>query len=127
MAIAETNISNRIMKHLSKLGTRLFRQNTGWAWQGIERHHANGDLTLINPRKIRMGLCPGSSDLIGWHPYTVTQADVGRQIAVFTALEVKTATGRANADQENFITQVRRSGGIAGVVRSEDEAQGLIV
>jgi hypothetical protein len=67
---------------------------------------------------IRMGLCVGSSDLIGW-----TTVD-GR--AVFTAIEVKAERGRVSAEQQNFIDQLRAAGGIAGVARSDDEAASII-
>jgi hypothetical protein len=51
---------------------------------------------------------------------------VGRTMAVFTAVEVKSATGRATAEQRAFIQHVQAAGGIAGVVRSVDEAAKLL-
>ena len=64
----------------------------------------------------------GVSDLIGMTPYVVKQEDVGRTIAVFTALEVKTAKGRASETQTVWLDAVKRAGGIAIVARSPEDA-----
>lgn len=81
---------------------------------------------IENPRPLQAGLCEGSSDLIGWTTVEVTPAMVGKKIAIFTALEIKTESGRASKEQINFITRVREAGGIAGIARSEQEATQLI-
>jgi hypothetical protein len=73
-------------------------------------------------RPIRYGLCVGSSDLIGWTPVTITLDMVGRTLAVFTAVEVKTPNGRPTEPQLNFIAQVTKAGGFAGIARSPGEA-----
>ena len=68
---------------------------------------------------VRYGVAsPGGSDLIGFTPRN--------GIAVFTAIEVKTQTGKISAQQQNFIDVIRRAGGIAGVARSPEEAKRLI-
>ena len=69
---------------------------------------------------------PGGSDLIGYRQMVIGPEHVGRTMAVFTAVEVKSATGRATAEQRAFIQHVKQAGGIAGVVRSVDEARGLL-
>jgi hypothetical protein len=69
---------------------------------------------------------PGGSDLIGYRQMVIGPEHVGRTMAVFTAVEVKSATGRATAEQRAFIHHVKQAGGIAGVVRSVDEARGLL-
>lgn len=73
-------------------------------------------------RPIRYGLCVGSSDLIGWTPVTITPDMVGRTLAVFTAVEVKAPHGRPTEPQLNFIAQVTKAGGFAGIARSPGEA-----
>lgn len=113
MAQKETNILKRVMITVSNAGARCFRNNVGL-------------FTTEDGEKVRTGLCKGSSDLIGWHSIVVTPDMVGRRVAVFTALEVKTEKGRASDEQLNFIEQVKRAGGIAGVVRSEGEALDLL-
>lgn len=105
---------------------RMFRNNVGVGWIGQQLVTRPGTVLLKDARPLHAGLCEGSSDLIGYTTIEVTPEMVGRQIAVFTALEVKTPTGRATPKQLNFIEQVRKSGGIAGIARSPEEAANLI-
>jgi hypothetical protein len=51
---------------------------------------------------------------------------VGQKIAVFTAIEVKTPTGKVSEVQENFISLVKKHGGIAAVVRTIDDATEIL-
>ena len=104
----ETDIMRLIQVAASKVGMRLFRNNVGQA-------------KTEDGQFIRFGLCPGSSDLIGFKTKTITPEMVGKQIAVFTALEVKTERGRVTAEQQNFINMVQNAGGYAFVCRSESE------
>jgi len=69
---------------------------------------------------------PGGSDLIGWHSITIRPEDVGRTVAVFLAIECKSATGKPSPQQSNFINFVQESGGIAGIARSVDDAKNLL-
>jgi hypothetical protein len=69
---------------------------------------------------VRYGLAnPGGSDLIGWTSRTVTPDMVGKKIAIFTAVEVKTATGRTSEAQRNFLQAVETAGGIAVIAHNE--------
>jgi len=107
--MSETNIQRKIQLELSKHPeTRLLRNETG-AYQA-----KNGSW-------VQYGLCKGSSDLIGWHTITITEEMVGKQVAVFTAQEVKTNKGRATPEQQTFIKNVKRAGGIAAVTRSPED------
>lgn len=110
----ESTIQNRIRVAVSRLGSRLFRNNVGVA-------------TTESGHTIRFGLCKGSSDLIGWTPMTVTEDMVGEQIAVFTAVEVKTTKGRVSKEQKAFIDAVQNAGGIGVVCRSAEEAETKVV
>lgn len=125
--MSETTITRQIMlaigKHRPK--TRIFRNNTGMGWQG--ESVTKGDVLIIkNPRPLQAGLCEGSSDLIGWTTTEITPDMVGKRVAIFTAIEVKTATGRPSTAQQNFIEQVRKAGGIAGIARTESEATEIL-
>jgi hypothetical protein len=113
--VTEAEIQARIMLKLGALpGTRLFRNTVGEGWQGKVVFRSNTVVTLECPRYVTFGLCPGSSDLIGWH--------AGK----FLAIEVKTAAGKARVNQERFINAVLVAGGIAGVARSPDDAALLV-
>lgn len=99
---AETALMHRIMLALSDAGCLIWRNNTG-------------SVKTDDGRFVKFGLCVGSSDLIGI-------AHGGR----FLAIEVKTSKGRATPEQQRFINAVLTRGGIAGIVRSPDEALALI-
>jgi len=73
----------------------------------------NTGATLIGNRFIRFGF-RGCSDIIG-------QTKSGK----FLAIEVKRPSGVTTQAQEAFLEQVRANGGIAGVVRSSDDVEGL--
>ena len=115
MTNPETTLMHKIMHALSERGCLVFRNNTGLAWQGQKIHEQAGVVTLKNPRMIRFGLCVGSSDIIGW-------TRDGR----FLAVEVKVGKGRQTKEQAAFIEAVRAGGGVAGVVRSVEEAIELV-
>lgn len=117
----ETNITKSIQLSIPS-NTRLFRNNTGTGWQGTRMPSPAGLVILKDARPLNAGLCVGSSDLIGWTTVKITPEMVGREVAVFTAVEVKALRGRASADQVNFIDQVRKAGGLAGIARSPEEA-----
>ena len=68
----------------------------------------------------------GGSDLIGLHSITIEPHHVGKTMAVFLAVEVKTATGRPTAEQKRFLEFVESAGGIAGIARSPGDALSLI-
>ena len=109
---SEKKIQHEI--HTGLIGdTHLFRNNVGTA-------------TTSTGSVLKFGLCQGSSDLIGWTTITITPEMVGRRIAVFTAIEVKSATGRASDKQKKFINRIHDCGGIAGVARSLDDAESIV-
>lgn len=130
----ESAIMHRILLACSKGATRLFRQNVGTGWVGKSCRFSRaetvivqpGDVLLRNARPLHAGLCEGSSDLIGWTTVEITADMVGRRVAVFAALEVKTPLGAATVEQKQFITAVSAAGGIAGVVRSERQAEDML-
>ena len=109
--MSEAAIQQQVRLALSAAGSVAFRNNIG---------------QYIDPksgRPIRYGVCnPGGSDLIGWTPVVVTADMVGQTLAVFTACEVKTAAGKPTPHQMNFIAQVLRAGGFAGIARSGADA-----
>jgi len=122
----ESNIQNIIRLNVPS-NARLFRNNVVRGYQGIPKRHADGTtITLQHARVIDAGLCKGSSDLIGFTAVEITPDMVGRKIAVFTAVEVKTKKGKPSKEQLNFIKLIRRFGGRAGIARSIEDAQKII-
>jgi len=97
--------------------------------RGHVRLHRNNPVTLRDQhgRPVSFGLAKGSSDLIGWKTVTVTEDMIGQQVAVFTSIEVKSPTGRLRPEQQQWIDAVQAAGGIAGVARSVEDAQQLLI
>lgn len=125
---AATALLNRALLAIGSLpGVRAFRVNTGQAWQGSKVvRNKDGTITIHDPRPIHVGLVKGGADVIGWRSIEITPEDVGRRVAVFVAVEVKSGAGRPNADQKRFLAAVEAAGGFAGVARNESDALRII-
>jgi hypothetical protein len=110
--MTEGELLPRLLIEGSKIGLRIFRNQTG-------------KYELKDGRWLSSGLCEGSSDLIGYVPVTITPAMVGRRVAVFVAVEAKGTTGRttkARAEKQTlFLDVVRAAGAFGAQVRSCDE------
>lgn len=91
-------------------GTKLWRNNVG-------------RLLDQRGRMVTFGLCPGSADLIGYRSIEVTPDMVGSRIAVFAAVEVKAAAGRATPEQAAWLEHVTSAGALAGIARSVEDAR----
>jgi hypothetical protein len=118
---------NRVQLAIGALPfVRVFRCNNGMAWVGDWKKLGPGRVLIENARPLHAGLVKGSSDLIGWTTKVITPDMVGQRIAIFTAIEAKDGSGRADTDQAKFIRNVQAAGGIAGVARSEDDARALV-
>lgn len=115
VANAETTLQQQIRLAVgTRLDARLFRNQVG---------------SLPDPRTGRLvtfGLARGSADLIGWRSVLITPEMVGRRLAVFTSIEVKTATGKLRPEQQAWLGVVRGAGGLAGVARSVEDALQII-
>lgn len=89
--------------------------------------NSTGVFTDAKGHIVRYGIpsTGGGSDLLGWRTVIITPDLIGKRVAVFTAIEVKSPTGRVAPNQSVFLQVVARAGGIAGVVRSVSEAMTL--
>ncbi len=115
--LGESALLKRLLLRASRLGARLFRNQVGvyrLARPECRECQSRG-------RIISSGFCPGSSDLVGWLPLTVTPDMVGQRLAVFVAVEAKTASGRVSPAQVAFLRAVNDAGGRGHVVRGVDE------
>lgn len=106
--MSETDLLQRLMLHYSAAGVRLFRNQVG-------------TYQLADGRWISSGLCVGSSDLIGWVPVIVTEAMLGRALAVFVAVEGKVGRRRTTDEQARFLRAVQTAGGLAVVAREVND------
>lgn len=127
--MAEVDLMRRLQILASKLGARLFRQNTGTTWTGnkIVKGWRGGrlvrvgehDIVIRNARPFHSGF-PGWSDLGGFTPVDVTPEMVGSTLARYAQVEVK-EQGRPTDEQIAWIDAVNAAGGRAGIARSEDD------
>ena len=101
--LTEADLQRLIMIELSAAGHFVERIQSGL-------------LYTKDMRPVRIGF-PGRSDLSGFR--------AGDCRAYF--LEIKTATGRATAEQLAFIAAMQKRGAIAGVVRSVQDALNLLI
>ncbi len=111
--MSEQQTQQQIRLAVSRGPVRLWRNNTGM----LRDQHG---------QPVTFGLCPGSADLIGYTTIEVTPDMVGQRLAVFTAVEVKSPTGRPTPEQAAFLDHIRQAGGRAGIARSVDEAMRIV-
>ena len=103
----ETNIMNRIMLAMSKKGYLVWRNQVGL-------------FKTLDGRTVNIGI-KGSSDLMAVKPTVITPEMVGQTLAVFVAVEVKTATGRQSEPQKKWQKAVEKLGVEYILARSEDD------
>ena len=123
--ISESAILKATHLRASRIGMRLFRNQVGAGVASVILREVEPGLFLVRGRRVTMGLCTGSSDLIGWMPVTVTPDMVGAKIACFVALEIKSASGRIQPEQTTFLDRVLEAGGVAVVIRSPEDIDRL--
>jgi hypothetical protein len=111
--MTESELIYEVRKELSRGDVRLFRNNVGTYEDGAGNW-------------VSYGLAVGSSDLIGWKRVLITPAHVGHMLAIFTALECKSETGRVTGPQDAFLQTVILAGGMAGVVHNLSDARRLL-
>jgi len=109
----ESNLMRLCLLKLSEYGSRVFRNNTGVIKDKDGRYH-------------RFGLAVGSSDIIGLTAVVITNEMVGKRIAVFTAIEVKSEKGIVSKEQKLFNQMVLDNGGIVGIARSPEQSLQII-
>ena len=103
----ETKIQNRIMMDMSKKGYLVWRNQVGL-------------FKTMDGRTVNIGI-KGSSDLMAVKPTVITPEMVGQTLAVFVAVEVKTATGQQSEPQKKWQKAVEKLGVKYIIARCEDD------
>ena len=103
----ETKIQNKIMMDMSKKGYLVWRNQVGL-------------FKTMDGRTVNIGI-KGSSDLMAVKPTVITPDMVGQTLAVFVAVEVKTATGRQSEPQKKWQKAVEKLGVKYIIARSEND------
>lgn len=112
MAKEKTRLDRIAALASARLNGRLLRNNNG-----IAKHKGQDGKV----HKVRYGLGKGTSDQVGWTPVVVTPDMVGRTVAVFTAVEEKSANDQLKQNQCDFLSLVEASGGIAVLCRQPED------
>ena len=102
MSKSEKRLTEEIRCSESETGSILFRNDNGMGFRK-------------NGTPFRYGLCPGSSDIIGFKTITITPALVGKQVAVFQAIEIKTLSDKIGYEQIIFYLNVKMAKGLVQV------------
>lgn len=130
----ESEIQSKIRDALCSGGTRVFRNNVGSALV-VSHRSSSAKQSIISKcielatklgahaSRIKFGLHEGSGDLIGYKQVTITPEMVGRTVAVFLSVEVKTDKGRPSEDQVRWLDHINQAGGIAIIARSPEGAK----
>ncbi len=128
--MSEHEIQQRILLACGRGEVRLWRNNVGTGWAGPSTKVTAGNLRVVAEglqpgdvvvragRPLHAERCVGSSDLIGFR--------IRDGVAQFVALEVKTASGRATAEQQRFLGMVGSAGGCSGIARSVSDAERIL-
>ena len=122
--MTESDIQSAIRLELGTLDdVRIWRNNVGV-------------LKDERGKYVTFGLCRGSSDLIGFRSVVITPEMVGKRVAIFAAVEVKTPNalqrgrspraGVESRSQRAFISMVNDNGGLAGFATSVEEAKDIL-
>ena len=115
MGQKEKEIINDVIINGAKVG-RMFRANCGMGWTGKVVKHIGNRLTLFNPRPFH-GMPAGFSDVFGFETMEITSDMVGKKIAVFKAVEIKTGKLTPTDEQRKFLDMVVKNGGIGVIER----------
>jgi hypothetical protein len=112
--MSEKQIGDSILaKHPS-----MFRNAVGFGVTASPKNiikKDDGSFAVKKGSLVRFGLLTGSGDYIGWKPTVITPDMVGKTVAVFQSIEVKTLRDRLSAEQRKWNRAVARDGGIAQV------------
>ncbi|KAF0115158.1 MAG: VRR-NUC domain-containing protein [Rhodospirillaceae bacterium] len=126
MTPRESTLLRETLLRASRMGARLFRNQVGAGVAGTVLREVEPGLFLVRGHRVTMGLCPGSADLVGWRTVEITPAMVGLRLALFAAIEVKSAAGKATPEQRNFLTRVREAGGLAAIIRDAGDCDAAL-
>ena len=136
MKLREVNLKQLFKGLFNKFG-RIHTLNRIGGWQSSKKKFINasgnyyltkGALVLFNPQMVKNPYCKGASDLVGYTILQISEKHIGRKIAVYTAIEIKSSDKikKSNAkakqryqEQKDFIERVKNHGGI-GVVAMQD-------
>jgi len=128
---SEKRVEQNLVLHAVKSKCLLFKNNIGSAYRG-KPMKLNGKQILTNIMFLRFGLgnIKGGSDQIGITTIKITKDMIGKEVGVFTAIEVKkdkNGSYGATGEQRSFLKMVKERGGISGICDSNDDFDKIIL
>jgi len=128
----EQSLLKKFLLEFSRQGSRLFRCNTGMAYTSSLKPIRTsqprmvklepGDVLLKKARPFQTGWPKGTPDLLGFTSVTIQQDMVGKTVAVFTGVEVKSSKRiRITKEQHAFVRMINDKGGIATIAYGLDD------
>ena len=125
--MTEHQIQNQIKDVLAYYhNLYIMRANVGTGWIGDFVKNADDSITIYKPRRFQTGLPAGFPDLFGYKSLIITPEMIGKTIAQFAFVEVKTPKGKASKEQKEMHKQLIEAGAIGGIARSAEEAIKLL-
>ncbi|GEO08731.1 VRR-NUC domain-containing protein [Segetibacter aerophilus] len=97
-------LTKRALIILDLKGFKVWRQNNGGVYDPTKKVFRSGSST------------PGISDIMGFHKKT----------AQILACEIKAGKDKLRPEQVEFLESVRQAGGVALVIRNNDDLENLI-
>lgn len=130
----QTNWNKEIRIRASQLGARLFRRNVGQGWIGnavvFKKSETvgvqAGDVLIRQARPFHNGTT-GQYDNHGWRVVVITPEMVGQRIAQVVEIEAKQGRDTESPEQISWGEKVRADGGVAGVARTLEDVDRLLV
>lgn len=114
MFLTEKDIMDMILEEHNY----MFRNSQGYcvACSPKDIHRLKGGKILIDKgAPMHFGLQKGSSDMIGWESVLITPDMVGKKVAVFQSIEIKTENDHLSKFQKIWNKIVEKEGGIVQV------------
>lgn len=117
MGKQESENTDFILNAVAPLGIKLFRVQSGSWWASTNQ---SGMLYRMH------GARAGTSDYCGWRKVIITQEMIGKPIAQFVGIEMKTSKGKEGDAQAAFRKIVTDDGGLCAVCKSPEDALTLL-
>jgi len=120
--LTEKDIINKILEE----HPFMFRNSQGYciACSPKDIHKLKGGGWKVDKgAPMHFGLFKGSSDMIGFKPTIITPDMVGKKVAIFQCIEVKTKNDRLSKAQIAWNKAVEKNGGIVRVWKENKDGQ----
>ena len=110
-------------------GSNMFKNVGGYAIvcnpKQVDRLKGGGYLVKKGFPIKNISLWKGSSDMIGWKTVTVTEDMVGKKVAIFQSIEIKTKNDRLRKEQKIWNKVAEKAGGLIAVWKENKDGKSI--